>query len=80
MKCQFCRRPVAAVDSYRLTLISNTGQHLLSMGLHSKCYDKTFEIRLNCLSDMAVPEIRRKAKQRIPLTTVFEAVDPEQDS
>lgn len=78
--CQLCRKPVHPESLYRLVFINPVGENLLDMALHSLCYAKVHEVKLTLLSDMVVPEVRKKAKQRILLTTVFESVDPKEGS
>ncbi len=70
LTCHFCRKPIALGRLYRMTLIGPEGETMMDVLLHDKCYAKTFEIRV----------LRKKAKQRIPLTTVFESVDPKEGS
>lgn len=84
MKCAICNRPVPSDTLYRLVLLTPTGENYLDMAFHGHCYCKVYTIKLTPvgrLGDLVVPEIRRRAKQKLPLTTVWEEEsDPKKDT
>lgn len=72
--CLLCRKCINRNEGYRLLILSPDGENLTDRQICPVCVGKVLDFRVTLLSDgvVTVDKIRKKERQRIPLTAIWE--------